>query len=171
MTIDSDGVSSGARPNPTLAQVARQVQKRRAAGQRIVLTNGCFDLLHPGHVDGLRRARELGDCLVVAVNGDASVRRLKGPGRPIVPLAERLELLTALRWVDLAIDFDDATPIEIIRAVRPDVWVKGADWRDTETPEAAAVRESGGEIAYLELVPGYSTTSIVERIRALPLPE
>lgn len=167
MTIDGGAPA----PGQTLAEVVGQVRARRHAGQRIVLTNGCFDLLHPGHVDGLRRARELGDCLVVAVNSDDSVRRLKGSGRPILPMSERRELLLALRWVDLVIDFDEATPIEVIRAVRPDVWVKGADWRDAELPEAVAVREAGGEIAYLDLVPGYSTTSIVERIRALPLPE
>jgi D-beta-D-heptose 7-phosphate kinase/D-beta-D-heptose 1-phosphate adenosyltransferase len=155
----------------SLAELTDEVERRRAAGERIVLTNGCFDLLHPGHVDGLRRARSLGDCLVVAVNGDESVRRLKGAGRPIVAFAERRELLLALRWVDLVIGFDADTPLEIIHALRPDVWVKGADWRDTDTPEARAVREGGGEIVYLDLVDGYSTTSLVERIRALPLTE
>lgn len=163
MTSEAD---QGAR---SLAELVERVSRRRAAGERIVLTNGCFDLLHPGHVDGLRRARERGDCLVVALNGDESVRRLKGAGRPIVPFAERRELLLALRWVDEVIGFDDDTPLEIIRALRPEVWVKGADWRGTETPEAAAVRAGGGEIVYLDLVDGYSTTSLVERIRSLPL--
>ena len=152
-----------------LDRLTAEAERRRSAGERIVLTNGCFDLLHPGHVDGLRRARVLGDCLVVALNGDASVRRLKGRGRPIVPFVERRELLLALRWVDLAIGFDEDTPLDLIRALRPDVWVKGADWRGVETPEAAAVREGGGEIVYLDLVAGYSTTTLVERIRALPL--
>lgn len=153
----------------SLAELVERVSRRRAAGERIALTNGCFDLLHPGHVDGLRRAREQGDCLVVALNGDESVRRLKGAGRPIVPFAERRELLLALRWVDEVIGFDDDTPLEIIRALRPEVWIKGADWRGTETPEAAAVRDGGGEVVYLDLVDGYSTTSLVERIRSLPL--
>ena len=154
-----------------LAALAAEAAKLRAAGSRVVLTNGCFDLLHPGHVDSLRRAREQGDFLIVAINSDDSVRRLKGGGRPIVPLAERVELLLALRWVDRVIGFDAPTPIEVIRQVRPDVWVKGADWRGVETPEATAVREGGGKVVYLDLVDGHSTTSLVERIRALPLSE
>jgi rfaE bifunctional protein nucleotidyltransferase chain/domain len=152
-----------------LVALAAEASELRAGGSRVVLTNGCFDLLHPGHVDSLRRASELGDFLVVAINSDESVRHLKGAGRPIVPLAERVELLQALRWVDRVVGFDAPTPIEVIRAVRPDVWVKGADWRGVETPEAMAVREGGGEVVYLDLVDGYSTTGLVERIRALPL--
>lgn len=154
-----------------LAALAAEAAKLRADGSRVVLTNGCFDLLHPGHVDSLRRAREQGDFLIVAINSDDSVRHLKGVGRPIVPLAERAELLLALRWVDRVIGFDAPTPIEVIRAVRPDIWVKGADWRGVETPEATAVREGGGQVVYLELVHGHSTTSLVDRIRALPLTE
>lgn len=153
-----------------LEAVAATVRERRAAGERIVLTNGCFDLLHPGHVESLRRAREFGDCLVVAINSDESVRRLKGAGRPILPLEDRLELLRALRDVDLVVAFDADTPLEVVQRLQPDVWVKGADWRDAPLPEAAAVRQAGGQVVYLDLVPGVSTTAIVERIRALPAP-
>lgn len=152
----------------TLDTVAAAIQTRRAAGERIVLTNGCFDLLHPGHIESLRRARAFGDCLVVAINSDDSVRRLKGEGRPILALADRFELLQALRAVDLVVSFSADTPVEVVQRLRPDVWVKGADWRDAELPEAAAVREYGGQIVYLELVAGHSTTAIVERVRALP---
>ena len=150
-----------------LERVAEQVQERRRSGQRIVLTNGCFDLLHPGHLESLRRARELGDCLVVAINGDASVRRLKGDGRPVLGLPDRIELLGALRYVDLVVPFDDDTPLSVIERLQPDVWVKGADWRHAALPEADAVRRAGGEIVYLDLVAGHSTTAIIERVRAL----
>ena len=145
------------------------VERRRAAGDRIVFTNGCFDLLHPGHLGSLEGARALGDCLVVGVNGDDSVRRLKGGGRPVVPLAERMELLRAVRWVDHVVAFDEDTPAELIRRLRPHLHVKGADWRGREIPEADAVRESQCEVVFLDLVAGFSTTAIIEAIRALPL--
>ncbi len=142
---------------------------RRERGERIVFTNGCFDLLHPGHLDGLRQGRALGDCLVVGVNDDESVCRLKGPDRPIVPLEERLELLRAIRWVDYVLPFAGDTPVELITCLRPDVYAKGADWRQRPMPEWDAFRALGGEVVFLELVPGYSTTDIVSRIRAVPL--
>jgi len=152
-------------------KVVAKVRQRAARGERIVFTNGCFDLLHAGHLRGLRQARGLGDCLVVGVNDDESVHALKGPGRPIVPLAERLELLAAVRWVDEVIPFTGTSPATLLRLLRPRFYAKGADWRQRELPEAPAARESGSEIVFLELLPGLSTTSIVERIRAIPLVE
>ena len=151
------------------ADIAAALARHRQRGERVVFTNGCFDLLHPGHLEGLRQARALGDCLVVGVNSDASVRRLKGGDRPIVPLDERVELLRAIRWVDHVVSFDAATPADLIACLRPDVYAKGADWRERSMPEAEAARAVGGEVVFLELMPGYSTTDIVDRIRAVPL--
>ena len=150
-----------------LDRVLRRVQEFREAGQRIAFTNGCFDILHPGHLDSLSQARALADRLVVAVNSDESVRRLKGPGRPILPLQDRLDLLAALRWVDEVVPFDEDTPIAALRAVRPDVLVKGADWTVEELEGADEVRAWGGEVRLLELVPGHSTTRIIEAARGL----
>ncbi len=156
-------------PSDTESYVAAGLAQRRDRGERIVFTNGCFDLLHPGHLDGLRQARALGDCLVVGVNDDQSVRRLKGEDRPVVPLDERLELLRAVRWVDYALPFGGDTPVDLISRLRPDVYAKGADWRKRSMPEGDAVRALGGEVVFLDLVPGHSTTDMVRRIRAVPL--
>src|SRR5215470_2922385 len=108
--------------------VAEQVRGLKKTGKRTVFTNGCFDILHPGHIDLLRRARSLGDILVVAINSDNSVRRLKGPNRPVFPDAERAEILSALDMVDFVCTFDEDTPLETILKIRPDILVKGADW-------------------------------------------
>lgn len=137
----------------------------RAAGQSVVLTNGCFDLLHPGHVALLEAARREGDCLVVALNSDASVRRLKGEGRPIVPAAERAELLLALEPVTRVVVYEQDTPLEVVRALLPDVLVKGADWAHDAIVGRAEVETAGGRVVRSGLVPGRSTSSIVERIR------
>ncbi len=145
----------------------RQVQDWRAAGKRIVFTNGCFDLLHPGHVIYLQKAREFGDVLVVGLNDDDSVRRLKGRARPINPLQDRACMLSALRAVDLVIPFAQDTPLVLIRRLRPDVLVKGGDYRTAEIVGADDVRGSGGEVAVIPFVRGYSTTSLIARIRAL----
>ena len=159
-------------PRVSLAKVAPDVPTLlarlaplRATGRRIVFTNGCFDLLHPGHVRYLAAARALGDALVVGVNGDASVRRLKEAGRPILSLAERLEVLAALAAVDHVIAFDDDTPRALVEALRPDVLVKGADWPEAEIVGAAEVRSWGGHVERIPLVPGVSTTEILRRIR------
>jgi rfaE bifunctional protein nucleotidyltransferase chain/domain len=139
----------------------------RAEGKTVVWTNGCFDLLHVGHVRGLREARGLGDVLVVGVNSDASVRRLKGPARPIVPEAERAEVLAALACIDHVLVFGEDTPAEVLARLRPDVHCKGADYAPPSTkpiPEAAVVRGYGGRIAFLTFSPGVSTTDIVRRI-------
>ena len=140
---------------------ARAAWKR--AGKVVVFTNGCYDILHPGHVRLLERARSLGDLLVLALNTDSSVRRLKGPLRPFLPEQERAELACALAAVDAVTFFDEDTPRELIAALLPDVLVKGADWAHfiagREEVEAA-----GGEVLALPLEPGYSTTGIVEGI-------
>ena len=136
----------------------------RAEGKRVVFTNGCFDVLHVGHLRYLREARELGDALVVGVNSDASVRRLKGPQRPIVPEEERAEMLAGLACVDYVTVFGEATPIATIGRLRPHVHVKGGDYEAETLPETAVVRGGGGEVVIVPLVPGRSTTDIVRRI-------
>jgi rfaE bifunctional protein nucleotidyltransferase chain/domain len=143
----------------------------RAAGRMVAWTNGCFDLLHAGHVRSLRAARALGDVLVVGVNSDASVRRLKGPGRPVLPAAERAELVAALTCVDHTVVFDEDTPEACIRLLRPNVHCKGADYAPPHgkpIPEAAVVASYGGQVAFLPLVEGISTTDLIRRVRALP---
>jgi len=139
--------------------------KARGAGARVVFTNGCFDLIHAGHVRYLAAARDLGDILVVGVNDDASVQRLKGPSRPILAAEDRAEVLAGLAVVDHVIFFEDDTPLALIRAVRPDVLAKGADWTEDEIVGADVVRSYGGRVARLDLVPGRSTSDIVRRIR------
>lgn len=136
--------------------------------RRIVFTNGCFDLLHPGHIRLLEQARALGDVLVVAINSDPSMRRLKGPGRPVIPQQERAEILAALATVDAAVIFDEPTPQELIARVLPDVLVKGGDWGPDEIVGRAEVESAGGRVISIPLEPGYSTTAILERIRELP---
>jgi len=130
----------------------------------IVFTNGCFDLLHPGHVDLLERARALGDRLIVGLNSDRSVRALKGEGRPLLPQEERAAILRALRCVDEVIIFDELTPARVIEALQPDVLVKGGDWPVEQIIGADAVLRAGGRVLSLALKPGYSTTALVQRI-------
>jgi D-beta-D-heptose 7-phosphate kinase/D-beta-D-heptose 1-phosphate adenosyltransferase len=137
--------------------------------RRVVFTNGCFDLLHPGHVRSLEAARALGDVLVVAVNSDASVRlQGKGPDRPLVPEAERAELLAALEAVDYVVLFDEPTPRELIARLLPDVLVKGEDWPEDRIPGAAEVEAAGGRLVRLPIVAGWSTTELLRRVRAVP---
>lgn len=138
----------------------------RAAGETVVFTNGVFDLLHRGHVEYLEEAAALGDRLVIGVNGDASVQRLKGPSRPIVPCEERAELLAALACVDLVIPFDDDTPERLIRAVRPQVLVKGGDWALDAIVGRAFVESLGGRVERIRVREGHGTSAIVRRIRA-----
>ena len=147
-----------------------EMRARWRADQKIVVwTNGCFDLLHVGHVRNLRAARAQGDVLVVGVNSDDSVRKLKGAGRPILPLAERMELLAALECVSCVVAFDETTPEAALARLQPDVHCKGADYAPPHgkpIPEARVVEAYGGRIAFLPLVPGISTTDIARRIRA-----
>ena len=142
------------------------VAARKRNGQRVVFTNGCFDLLHPGHIRCLEQARSLGDLLVVAINSDASVRQLKGNGRPLVPQEERAEILAALAVVDYVVIFDALTPRELIVRLRPDVLAKGGDWGPDEIVGREEVESAGGCVVSIPLEPGYSTTSILERVRA-----
>lgn len=138
----------------------------RDAGKRIVFTNGVFDLLHPGHVRYLREARALGDVLIVAVNSDRSARTLdKGTGRPLNPAAERAEVLAALESVDAVVVFDEDTPFEIVRALQPDVLVKGADWAVGTIVGADIVEARGGRVERIPLASGHSTSRMVEKIR------
>ncbi|WP_159849953.1 D-glycero-beta-D-manno-heptose 1-phosphate adenylyltransferase [Nocardia sp. CY41] len=138
----------------------------RARGGRLVATGGCFDLLHPGHVSLLRQARAMGDALVVCLNSDASVRRLKGPRRPIVTARDRARLLIALSSVDAVVVFDESSPSALLERLRPDIWVKGGDYTGVDLPEATVVRGYGGEIALIPTVRGYSTTQLVAATQA-----
>ena len=147
------------------AQLLVDVAAARRAGRRIVFTNGCFDLLHPGHIQSLERARSLGDALVVAVNSDRSVREMKGPDRPLVPEAERAEVLAALAAVDWVVIFDDPTPQRLIAALLPDVLVKGGDWGEDAIVGREEVEAAGGKVVRVPVEPGYSTTDIIQRIR------
>jgi D-glycero-beta-D-manno-heptose 1-phosphate adenylyltransferase len=147
-------------------ELVRAIGDEQRAGRRIVFTNGCFDLLHAGHVRYLREARALGDLLVVGVNTDASVRRLgKGGDRPIVPEAERAEVLAALEMVDYVTLFDEDTPLELVRAVAPDVLAKGGDWTPETVVGAEDVRARGGDVAIIAYHPGLSTTALIDRLR------
>lgn len=145
----------------------RALEAWRAAGERIVFTNGVFDLLHRGHVEYLAEARALGDRLIVGVNTDASVRRLgKGPERPLVGEADRAAVLAALRSVDLVVPFDDDTPERLIQEVRPDVLAKGGDWAKETIAGGAFVESRGGRVVSVPLRPGFSTTALIGRLRA-----
>ncbi len=147
--------------------VARTVAIHREQGRRIVFTNGCFDILHRGHITYLNRAKTLGDVLIVGLNEDASVRRLKGPSRPINPLEDRAQVLAALSCVDHIVPFSGDSPTEALRAVRPDLYVKGGDYTYDSLPEAALVEELGGQVQILPFMEDRSTSGIIDRIRAV----
>lgn len=149
----------------TQEQTRQFVADARAAGRHIVFTNGVFDLLHPGHVRYLQEARALGDLLIVGLNADASVRRNKGPERPINPQDERAEVLAALACVDAVVIFDEDTPDAIIKLGQPDVLVKGADWAADRIVGRDTVEARGGRVVRIPVEQGYSTTAIVERIK------
>ena len=146
------------------AELARTFRKH---GKRIVFTNGVFDILHPGHLRYLQQARALGDVLIVGLNADASVRRNKGKERPINPQDERAEILEGLDCVDAVVLFDQDTPAEIIRAIGPDVLVKGADWAEDAIVGRDTVEAGGGKVVRVRVEPGFSTTAIIEKIRCL----
>jgi D-beta-D-heptose 7-phosphate kinase/D-beta-D-heptose 1-phosphate adenosyltransferase len=143
--------------------IGQEIRRLQSSGKRIVFTNGCFDILHPGHIDLLTRARQLGDALVVAINSDSSVRRLKGSGRPIFPEDERAEILRALEVVDYVCTFDEDTPLETILTIHPDVLVKGSDWVANIVGQRE-VEAWGGRVEALPLVAGQSTTGVIERV-------
>jgi D-beta-D-heptose 7-phosphate kinase/D-beta-D-heptose 1-phosphate adenosyltransferase len=140
------------------------LKRLKAEGKRIVFTNGCFDLLHIGHLRYLEKAKTLGDILVVGVNSDASVQGLKGPGRPVLPLEERMELLSGLECVDYVVSFDESAPLKLITVLKPHLLVKGGDW-STETIVGKEVVESlGGEVVALPFIEGNSTSHLIETI-------
>jgi rfaE bifunctional protein nucleotidyltransferase chain/domain len=149
----------------SLDETAKLRARWREQGRRVAFTNGCFDLLHPGHVRLLEAARAEGDALIVAINSDASVREIKGPTRPVMPQAERAELLLGLDAVDAVVVYDEPTPLRVIEALLPDVLVKGADWALDRIVGREEVEAAGGRVVRVPLVEGRSTTRILERIR------
>jgi rfaE bifunctional protein nucleotidyltransferase chain/domain len=140
------------------------VDRLKREGKKVVFTNGCFDILHAGHTRYLREARKLGDTLILALNSDSSVRSIKGPMRPIVPEAERAEVVAALDSVDYVTVFDELTPLELIEFLRPDVIVKGGDWAEKDIVGAEAVRKWGGRVAIMPEIEGASTTNIIDKV-------
>jgi rfaE bifunctional protein nucleotidyltransferase chain/domain len=149
----------------TLEEAILRFGREKRNGRRIVFTNGCFDLLHPGHIGSLEQARALGDALVVGLNSDAGVRALKGAGRPVLPEHERAEILASLECVDAVIIFDELTPREVIARLLPDVLVKGGDWPGNQIVGREEVEAAGGRVVSIPVVPGYSTTAILRKIR------
>jgi rfaE bifunctional protein nucleotidyltransferase chain/domain len=168
LVADRQGKGDANRKFLDRQEVAAAMDRYRATGRRIVFTNGCFDLLHAGHVRYLREARSRGDLLVVGVNTDASVRRLKGDGRPLVSEAERAELLAALECVDHVTLFSEETPEALITEVRPSLHVKGGDYQVDDLPETRLVRELGGEVEILPFTRGHSTSALVQQLGRLP---
>ena len=149
----------------TLDEAILRFGREKRNGRRVVFTNGCFDLLHPGHIASLEKARALGDALIVGLNSDSSVRALKGPGRPVLPELERAEILAALESVDAVVIFPELTPREIISRLLPDVLVKGGDWPGNQIIGREEVEAAGGRVVSVPVVPGYSTSAILDRIR------
>jgi D-beta-D-heptose 7-phosphate kinase/D-beta-D-heptose 1-phosphate adenosyltransferase len=145
-------------------ELLRIINDLKAEGKRIVFTNGCFDLLHIGHIRYLEKAKALGDVLVVGVNSDASVRKLKGSKRPILPEAERSEILSGLGCVDYISLFDEIDPLKLIASLRPNVLVKGGDWTKEQTVGKEVVERSGGEVVIIPFVKGASTSTLIETI-------
>jgi D-glycero-beta-D-manno-heptose 1-phosphate adenylyltransferase len=146
-----------------LEQSIERVAEMKREGKRVVFTNGCFDLLHPGHTRYLAEARALGDALVVAINSDSSVRALKGPSRPILPESERAEVIAALRCVDLVTTFDDLTPRDLLARMLPQVLVKGADWGPANIVGREEVEAAGGRVVSIPVVLGYSTSELIKK--------
>jgi rfaE bifunctional protein nucleotidyltransferase chain/domain len=144
-----------------LVRIRRRLKRQ---GKTVVFTNGCFDLLHAGHIQLFRKAAKMGARLIVALNSDASVRRLKGPTRPIFPLRERFEILSAVEDIDYLVSFPESTPRRIIAALLPDVLVKGGDWGSDEIVGRAEVEAAGGRVARVRFVEGHSSSSIIRRI-------
>jgi rfaE bifunctional protein nucleotidyltransferase chain/domain len=171
---------SGSKPNSdapqpragviSIRQLARWADRARRAGVKIVATNGCFDLIHFGHVQYLQRARALGDVLVVGLNSDKSVRQLKGPTRPLMNERHRAGLLAALACVDAVVVFPDKRAVAFLKAVKPDVYVKGGDYRvgTLDPDERAVLEQAGSRIRFIPFVKGCSTTALVEKIKRLP---
>jgi len=151
----------------TLEQAILRFAPGKRNAQRVVFTNGCFDLLHPGHIKLLEAARALGDALVVAINSDESVRTLKGAGRPVIPEAERAEVLASLECVDAVVIFNELTPKETVAALLPDILVKGGDWPGNQIIGREEVEAAGGQVVLIDVVQGHSTTDILRKMQAL----
>lgn len=149
----------------TLEEAILRSGREKRNGRQLVFTNGCFDLLHPGHIGSLEQARALGDVLIVGLNSDTSVRQLKGAGRPVLPERERAEILAALECVDAVVIFDELTPRDIIARLLPHVLVKGGDWPDDQIVGREEVEAAGGRVVSIPVVPGYSTSEILRKIR------
>jgi rfaE bifunctional protein nucleotidyltransferase chain/domain len=150
----------------TLEELILQFGPGKRNGRRVVFTNGCFDLLHPGHIQLLEAARAMGDALVVGLNSDESVRSLKGPSRPVIPQQERAEILANLECVDAVVVFNELTPQKTVAALLPDILVKGGDWPDNQIVGREEVEATGGKVVLIDVVQGYSTTEILRKIRA-----
>jgi D-beta-D-heptose 7-phosphate kinase/D-beta-D-heptose 1-phosphate adenosyltransferase len=149
----------------TLEEIILRFGREKRNGKRVVFTNGCFDLLHPGHIESLETARALGDVLIVGINSDESVRTLKGPGRPVIPAEERAEILASLECVDAVLIFEELTPQRVIAALLPDVLVKGGDWPGNQIVGREEVEGAGGKVVRVDVVDGYSTSEILKKIR------
>jgi rfaE bifunctional protein nucleotidyltransferase chain/domain len=149
----------------TLEEAIVRFDRKKRNGRRVVFTNGCFDLLHPGHIHELEFARKQGDVLIVGLNSDTGVRQLKGPGRPVIPEQGRAEILSALESVDAVVIFDESTPREVISRLLPDVLVKGEDWPLDQIVGREEVEAAGGKVARVPILTGYSTTAILQKIR------
>jgi len=149
----------------TLEETIVRFGREKRNGKKVVFTNGCFDVLHPGHIQSLEKARSLGDALIVGINSDGSVRTLKGEGRPVIPEQERAEILANLECVDAVVIFDELTPQRVVAELLPDVLVKGGDWPGNQIVGREEVEAAGGKVVLVEVVPGYSTTEILRKIR------
>jgi rfaE bifunctional protein nucleotidyltransferase chain/domain len=152
----------------TRAELKRRIDAMKHGHKRVVFTNGCFDILHPGHIRMLEKARSLGDALIVGINSDPSVQEIKGPQRPLIPESERAEVLAALESVDFVTVFGETTPRELIAEILPAILVKGSDWGPDEIIGREEVEAAGGQVISIPLEAGYSTTKLIERIRRLP---
>ncbi len=150
----------------TLEEIIVRFAREKRNGKRVVFTNGCFDLLHPGHIHSLEAARALGDALIVGINSDESVRTLKGAGRPLIPAEERAEILASMECVDGVVIFDELNPQKVIATILPDILVKGSDWPGNQIVGREEVEKAGGKVILIDNLPGYSTTEILKKIRA-----
>ncbi len=145
-------------------EIKEIAERLRKEGKKIVFTNGCFDVIHPGHIKSFRFAKSLGDVLIVGLNSDSSVRRIKGEKRPIIDVKGRSEILSAIEYIDYIVIFDEDTPENLIKVIKPDVLVKGEDWRGKKVVGADFVQSYGGKVEFCPLYPEYSTTKIIEKI-------
>jgi len=149
----------------SLEKAKKEIDRLKSERKRVVFTNGCFDILHPGHTRYLHAARQLGDHLVVAVNSDKSVRAIKGEGRPILSQDARMELLAALSFVDTVVIFEEDNPLKVIQYLTPNILVKGGDWKEEEIIGAHVVKNKGGEVVRIPYISGFSTTEILKKVK------